>query len=51
MAIAGGVLLSSVVSFYFTPPMFVLLRRRNSVSQHKLGQQSANVRLPQRASP
>jgi len=28
MAIAGGVLLSSVVSFYFTPPMFVLLRRR-----------------------
>jgi len=29
MAIAGGVLLSSVVSFYFTPPMFVLLRRKS----------------------
>jgi len=29
MSIAGGVLLSSVVSFYFTPPMFVLLRRKS----------------------
>ncbi|MFQ6550185.1 efflux RND transporter permease subunit [Aestuariibius sp. 2305UL40-4] len=28
VAIAGGVLLSSVVSFYFTPPMFALLHRR-----------------------
>jgi multidrug efflux pump subunit AcrB len=28
VAIAGGVLLSTVVSFYFTPPMFVLVRRR-----------------------
>ncbi|MEM9968531.1 MAG: efflux RND transporter permease subunit [Pseudomonadota bacterium] len=28
VAIAGGVLLSTVVSFYFTPPMFALLRRR-----------------------
>lgn len=27
MAIAGGVLLSAVVSFYFTPPMFALLMR------------------------
>lgn len=27
VAIAGGVLLSSVVSFYFTPPMFALLMR------------------------
>jgi len=27
MAIAGGVLLSSVVSFYFTPPMFVLFTK------------------------
>jgi len=25
MAIAGGVLLSTIVSFYFTPPMFYLL--------------------------
>ncbi|MFM2044540.1 MAG: hypothetical protein RLY86_3116 [Pseudomonadota bacterium] len=31
MAIAGGVLLSAVISFYFTPPMFALVtgRRRN----------------------
>ncbi|MEL6291617.1 MAG: efflux RND transporter permease subunit, partial [Pseudomonadota bacterium] len=28
MAIAGGVLLSTVVSFYFTPPVFSLLARR-----------------------
>lgn len=28
VAIAGGVLLSTVVSFYFTPPMFVLLTRK-----------------------
>ncbi len=27
VAIAGGVLLSTVVSFYFTPPMFVLLTK------------------------
>jgi len=28
MAIAGGVLLSTVVSFYFTPPMFALVYRK-----------------------
>lgn len=28
MSIAGGVLLSTVVSFYFTPQMFALVRRR-----------------------
>ncbi|MDD9718957.1 efflux RND transporter permease subunit [Dinoroseobacter sp. PD6] len=28
MAVAGGVLLSTVVSFYFTPPLFALLRPR-----------------------
>ena len=50
MAIAGGVLLSSVVSFYFTPPMFVLLRRRHSVSKHRPAKRSAHLRLPQRAS-
>jgi len=37
MAIAGGVLLSSVVSFYFTPPMFVLLRRKSDVRNEQLG--------------
>ncbi len=28
VAIAGGVLLSTVVSFYFTPPMYALIHRR-----------------------
>ncbi|MEM9733366.1 MAG: efflux RND transporter permease subunit [Pseudomonadota bacterium] len=28
MAVAGGVLLSTVISFYFTPPMFALVRQR-----------------------
>lgn len=28
VSIAGGVLLSTVVSFYFTPPAFVLVRKR-----------------------
>lgn len=34
MAIAGGVLLSTVVSFYFTPPMFALVypRKRSSTN-------------------
>ncbi|WP_424968709.1 efflux RND transporter permease subunit [Dinoroseobacter sp. S375] len=30
MAVAGGVLLSTVVSFYFTPPLFALIRPRRS---------------------
>jgi multidrug efflux pump subunit AcrB len=33
VAIAGGVLLSTVVSFYFTPPMFALVRRRGVTPQ------------------
>ncbi|MEL6519548.1 MAG: efflux RND transporter permease subunit [Pseudomonadota bacterium] len=34
MSIAGGVLLSTVVSFYFTPPMFALIyRKRRSVAE------------------
>jgi len=28
MAIAGGVLLSTVVSLYFTPPVYALIHRR-----------------------
>jgi len=31
MAVAGGVLLSTVVSFYFTPPVFALLARRGKL--------------------
>ncbi len=33
VSIAGGVLLSTVVSFYFTPPMFALVRKRNLAKQ------------------
>ncbi|MEO0545562.1 MAG: efflux RND transporter permease subunit [Pseudomonadota bacterium] len=33
MAIGGGVLLSTVVSFYFTPPMFALLYARKRKNQ------------------
>ncbi|MEO9575036.1 MAG: efflux RND transporter permease subunit [Tateyamaria sp.] len=29
MSVAGGVLLSTVVSFYFTPPLFALIHRRS----------------------
>lgn len=39
MAVAGGVLLSTVVSFYFTPPMFVLVyARRAKQLQREHGQ-------------
>jgi multidrug efflux pump subunit AcrB len=33
MSVAGGVLLSTVVSFYFTPPMFVLAYARKFAKQ------------------
>jgi multidrug efflux pump subunit AcrB len=32
MAVAGGVLLSTVISFYFTPPMFALIYRRGGIA-------------------
>lgn len=38
VAIAGGVLLSTVVSFYFTPPLYALIHRR----QRKADQRCAN---------
>ncbi|MEM6441157.1 MAG: efflux RND transporter permease subunit, partial [Pseudomonadota bacterium] len=34
MAVAGGVLLSTVVSFYFTPPMFALVAKRVPLARH-----------------
>ncbi|WP_224824713.1 efflux RND transporter permease subunit [Cognatishimia sp. MH4019] len=37
VAIAGGVLLSAVVSFYFTPPMFRLLYRRKPTPSQASG--------------
>ncbi len=42
MAVAGGVLLSTVISFYFTPPMYALIQRktprnvRQEIKGHKL---------------
>ncbi|MEM8577412.1 MAG: efflux RND transporter permease subunit [Pseudomonadota bacterium] len=36
VAIAGGVLLSTVVSFYFTPPLFALIRRRSPAKDNVL---------------
>ena len=33
MSIAGGVLLSTVVSFYFTPPMYRLVYARRLMQQ------------------
>ncbi len=35
MAIAGGVLLSTVVSFYFVPPAFVLFRSSRNGKKHR----------------
>ena len=35
MAIAGGVLLSTVVSFYFVPPAFALLNKPKAVEAQK----------------
>jgi len=48
MSVAGGVLLSTVVSFYFTPPMFVLAYARRA---RKLGEQSEGSRASKQHSP
>ena len=47
VAIAGGVLLSTVVSFYFTPPAFALFTRRNKLSQVRHGgsEQDTPIRI------
>ena len=37
MAIAGGVLLSSIISFYFTPPMFSLVTGRPRAPEPQSG--------------
>ncbi|MEO1747209.1 MAG: efflux RND transporter permease subunit, partial [Pseudomonadota bacterium] len=36
MAVAGGVLLSTIISFYFTPPMFALIYARRPSGQESL---------------
>ncbi len=45
MSIAGGVLLSTIVSFYFTPPMFALVykKRRKAGSGQEGREQITNV--------
>ncbi len=45
MSVAGGVLLSTVVSFYFTPPMFALLyaRRRGDAERKPEAQPVLNL--------
>jgi preprotein translocase subunit SecF len=40
VAIAGGVLLSTVVSFYFTPPVFALVYRGRFGKRHLSTHQS-----------
>ncbi|MEM6305486.1 MAG: efflux RND transporter permease subunit [Pseudomonadota bacterium] len=47
VSIAGGVLLSTVVSFYFTPPMFALVRKRK-VQQAEIVELAAPAVLPVR---
>ena len=44
MSIAGGVLLSSVVSFYFTPPLFRLVYRKKSAASELKASSSAVAR-------
>ena len=49
MAVAGGVLLSTVVSFYFTPPMFALVyagRGQRSTALPEAGHSAALEPLP-----
>ncbi|MEL7213889.1 MAG: efflux RND transporter permease subunit [Pseudomonadota bacterium] len=45
VAIAGGVLLSAVISFYFTPPMFRLLYRQKKVATVSEETPQATIRL------
>ena len=53
VAIAGGVLLSAIVSFYFVPPMFALVRRcgrrarstRTTESRSRTEDNQAGLRL------
>lgn len=42
MSIAGGVLLSTVVSFYFTPPMFALVYRNKPALRGKAARLGSN---------
>lgn len=46
MSVAGGVLLSSIVSFYFTPPMFRLVYARRSASQPGKSEKDSQLQAP-----
>lgn len=46
IAIAGGMLLSTLVSFYFTPPMFALVHGAGSRSRPESRQQATNGPAP-----
>jgi multidrug efflux pump subunit AcrB len=46
MAIAGGVLLSTIVSFYFVPPAFALLVSRRQPEEVEAGAPTANHHAP-----
>ena len=48
VAIAGGVVLSAIVSFYFTPPMFSLIYRRRRAALEQVEVPSAAVPVPLR---
>ncbi len=43
MSVAGGVLLSTVVSFYFTPPMFALVYRKKAVIEEHEAKSEAEL--------
>ncbi len=49
VSIAGGVLLSTVISFYFTPPMFVLISLRKQRSTTSDGQNNLVLALVRHA--
>ena len=42
MSVAGGVLLSTVVSFYFTPPVFALIHRKRPAATTSTSRDNAN---------
>ena len=45
VSIAGGVLLSTVVSFYFPPPMFALVRKRNAAPMRSVSEPTEVISL------
>ncbi len=49
VSIAGGVLLSTVVSFYFTPPMFALVHKRATLQRVERRKAPPNVAMMRHA--